>query len=334
MDALLTGPATPYPSSVTLSGYTTAVYKVTATLSNLSHTYPDDLDILLVGPGGQNAMLMSDAGINFNLSNVTLTFDDDAPDTVPNSDQIVDGTFHPTNYPPAEIMPLPAPPPPYVSALSVFKGTDPNGTWSLFVFDDTSEDGGSIGDGWSLTVTTMDTISDLAVTQRETPNPSAVGTNLTFTLTVTNFGPAGASAVKLTDPLPAGLNLLSLTNSSGVCGNSNGVATCAWDSLAKGAGAVITFVVQPVLGGQFTNSATVVGQHTFGSTCHADGRRDQLRPEPGHFGRALGHAPGRLQLCFRNVEPGQLREFGRAGDLRLRQPGDRRRRQCRHFRTA
>jgi uncharacterized repeat protein (TIGR01451 family) len=260
MDALLTGPATPYPSSITLSGYTTAVYKVTATLSNLSHTYPDDLDILLVGPGGQSAMLMSDAGINFNLSNVTLTFDDDAPDTVPNSDQIVDGTFHPTNYPPAEIMPLPAPPPPYVSALSVFKGTDPNGTWSLYVFDDTSEDGGSIGDGWSLTLTTMDTISDLAVTQRETPNPSAVGTNLTFTLTVTNFGPAGASGVKLTDPLPAGLNLLSLTNTSGLCGNSNGVVTCAWDSLAKGAGAVITFVVQPVLGGEFTNSASVAGQ--------------------------------------------------------------------------
>jgi hypothetical protein len=36
--------------------------KVVVKLNGLSHSYPDDLDLLLVGPDGQSAMLMSDAG--------------------------------------------------------------------------------------------------------------------------------------------------------------------------------------------------------------------------------------------------------------------------------
>src|SRR6185295_11833577 len=167
--------ATPYPSSIVVSGFTTAVYKVTATLSNLNHTYPDDMDILLVGPTGRATFLMSDAGVNFNAGNVTLTFDDDAATAVPNSAQLVSGTFRPANYEiPNEIMPPPAPPPPYVATLSVFKNTNPNGIWSLYVYDDNPEDGGSIDNGWSLSITTIDPISDLAVTQKAAPNPGAI----------------------------------------------------------------------------------------------------------------------------------------------------------------
>src|SRR5207237_9769454 len=126
----------------------------------------DDLDILLVGPSGRASFLMSDAGLNFNASGVTLTFDDDAATPIPNSDQLVSGTFRPANYAPNETMPAPAPPPPYVATLSVFKNTNPNGTWSLYVFDDTSEDGGSIVDGWSRKVTTIVPFSHWAVSQK------------------------------------------------------------------------------------------------------------------------------------------------------------------------
>src|SRR4026209_1025593 len=48
----------PYPSTITVSGVSGTITDVSFTLYNLSHTYPDALDILLVGPGGQKVLLM------------------------------------------------------------------------------------------------------------------------------------------------------------------------------------------------------------------------------------------------------------------------------------
>ncbi|MFC5463687.1 proprotein convertase P-domain-containing protein [Lederbergia graminis] len=148
------GPATPYPSNITVSDLDGAVRHVTVTLYGLTHTWPDDLDILLVGPQGQSVVLMSDAGGSTNINNVTLEFDDNAADFLPDSSGIVSGTYKPTNYEGVEVFPAPAPGPPYGSTLSVFNGTDPNGTWSLYVFDDSAFDNGSIAEGWDLTITT------------------------------------------------------------------------------------------------------------------------------------------------------------------------------------
>lgn len=130
------GPANPYPSEIDVSGLDGAIRDVTVTLYGLSHTWPDDLDVLLVGPEGQNVMLMSDAGGSLDVENVTLKFDDAAADFLPDSGQIVSGTFKSTNYEMDTNLPNPAPPQPYGTTLSVFDGLNPNGTWRLFVFDD------------------------------------------------------------------------------------------------------------------------------------------------------------------------------------------------------
>jgi hypothetical protein len=45
-----------------VSGLTAAVSQLRVTLTNLNHSYSDDLDLLLVGPQGQSVLLMSDAG--------------------------------------------------------------------------------------------------------------------------------------------------------------------------------------------------------------------------------------------------------------------------------
>src|SRR4051794_9395122 len=57
------GPSSPYPSSITVSGTRGPVVEgsLEVTLNNVSHTFPQDLDILLVGPNGKGAILMSDA---------------------------------------------------------------------------------------------------------------------------------------------------------------------------------------------------------------------------------------------------------------------------------
>ncbi|MFF2290440.1 hypothetical protein [Peribacillus butanolivorans] len=56
------GPAAPYPSFINVAGLTGTIAEVTVTLNNMSHTFPADLDILLVGPQGKNVLLMSDGG--------------------------------------------------------------------------------------------------------------------------------------------------------------------------------------------------------------------------------------------------------------------------------
>jgi hypothetical protein len=68
--------ATPYPSTITVSGLGGTISKVTATLTGFTHTYPEDADILLVGPGGQSVVLMGAVGGGTDASGANLTFDD------------------------------------------------------------------------------------------------------------------------------------------------------------------------------------------------------------------------------------------------------------------
>jgi len=157
----LTGPASPYPSPITVSGLGT-VSDVNVTINSFSHTCARDVDILLVGPGGQKTLLFSDAGGCITAaSGVTFTLDDEAATTYPcGADP--SGTFKPTNDPPGgceptpDPFPAPAPPGPYPVALTVFDGANPNGTWSLFVFDDNGGDMGTISGGWTLDLQTTD----------------------------------------------------------------------------------------------------------------------------------------------------------------------------------
>jgi hypothetical protein len=137
-------PATPYPAIINVSGFTT------------SHTFPIDIGILLVGPGGQTVVLMDNTGGINPISNVNLTFDDEAATGVPNPifGSLASGTYKPTNNAPTDVFAAPAPGRPYGTTLSVFDNTLPNGAWRLFVEDFSPGDSGSISGGFSLQVTT------------------------------------------------------------------------------------------------------------------------------------------------------------------------------------
>jgi subtilisin-like proprotein convertase family protein len=163
--ATAAGTADPYPSEITVSGLGSSVSDVNVTLTGLSHTYPDDVGVLLVGPKGQKTILMTDVGgpIGTPASGVDLTFDDEASGALPDEGPLSSGTYKPTRGTQAadscfapESFPKDAtgtnpPAAPYGSSLSVFDGTDPNGTWKLYVIDDNVFDTGSI-DGWNLDI--------------------------------------------------------------------------------------------------------------------------------------------------------------------------------------
>ena len=148
--------ALPYPSTLTVSGASAGSYKVTVTLKGMNHQTLLDIDMLLVGPAGQTVMLMSDADGGADLQNATLTFDDDAVGHIPatSGGVLPSGTYKPTNVGSPDAMPAGAPAEPYGSTLAVFLGTNPNGTWSLFLRDDTSLGGtnGSVTRGWCVNI--------------------------------------------------------------------------------------------------------------------------------------------------------------------------------------
>ena len=156
------GPASPYPSNITVSGLSGTVTYVTVTLTGLTHTYPRDLEILLVSPTtDRNLIIMSDVGgDNPGVSDVNLTFDDAAADSVPLGSTPTSGTYKPTTYDPSSDYFYPPAPAPstYTTLADAFNGIAPNGVWSLYVVDDSVQDSGSLSGGWSLTITTTSTL--------------------------------------------------------------------------------------------------------------------------------------------------------------------------------
>lgn len=149
------GTANPYPSTISVSGLGGTITKVTATLNGFSHTFTDDVGVLLVGPTGTKAEIMDGAGDDPDVVGLTLTFDDEAASTLPCEAALSTGPYKPTDCYPgdADAYPAPAPAGPHDELLSAFNGTIPNGTWSLYVMDFLNGDTGSISGGWSLDIT-------------------------------------------------------------------------------------------------------------------------------------------------------------------------------------
>lgn len=185
------GPAEPYPSTISVAGRVGTITKVTVELVGYSHSWPSDVDMQLVGPQGQRTILMSDAGGRCDTFNYTLTLDDDAPTPLPGEcpffgqGPIVPGTYRPANY--DDRYGYGTLEGPYPSTLSVFNGTNPNGVWSLYVFDDWPHDDGEFAGGWSLTITTIDappTIQAPASVEADATGPA--GATVVYSVTATD----------------------------------------------------------------------------------------------------------------------------------------------------
>jgi len=152
--AVTRGPADAYPSEINVSGVAGPVTSMTVTLSNITHSHPTDLDVLLESPNGRTVMIMSDCGGGADVNGLTLTFRDDAAEKLPDSVALTAGTFRPTDFGVnGDQLPLPAPQRPFTgNTLSALAAGTVNGVWRLWIADDADGDSGSIG-GWSISFT-------------------------------------------------------------------------------------------------------------------------------------------------------------------------------------
>ena len=110
-------------------------------------------DILLVGPGGQRLIVMSDVGGSNALNAVDLVLSDAAAAGMPDAGAIASGSYRPTNVGANDAFPAPAPGTPHGNPApagsdtfgSVFGGLNADGTWNVFLYDDANLDAGQIG---------------------------------------------------------------------------------------------------------------------------------------------------------------------------------------------
>src|SRR5207253_2134857 len=95
--------------------------------------------------------------------------------------------------------------------------------------------------------------ADIAVAKIASSGSVTVGSNVDFTVTVTNNGPSDAT-VQITDQLPAGLTFVSATPSVGTYNSATGV----WNigALASAGSATLTLTATVTTTGSITNTAT------------------------------------------------------------------------------
>lgn len=172
MEVLQFGASSVYPSAIPTYPEGPQLVDLEVRLRDVHHQCVKDLDILLVAPNGQATVLMSDRGDQaatpFNCYDVhsgTLTFSDRCaafPDPIPAGARSTPGQdlcAHPSDQdafghqgddwyvPGRDSAGFTARP------LSDLAGGQPQGSWKLYVFDDATEDQGSIG-SWELSYAT------------------------------------------------------------------------------------------------------------------------------------------------------------------------------------
>ncbi len=113
-------------------------------------------------------------------------------------------------------------------------------------------------------------IADLAISVTENPNPVPHGTNLIYTLNVTNQGPDIATNTVVSDATPVGTTFVGYTTSAGTCTTpavgATGTLRCKVGSLANG--------------GNVTVTMTVKDTAAAGTTLSNRGSASSLTPDP------------------------------------------------------
>jgi len=192
----------------------------------------------------------------------------------PNGTNLINALAGSATNPAVYVPIIPAPKQPWGNNLSLMDGSNPNGLWVLFVQDDTPPTGGTIANGWYVSLTTANPVGLAADNQayaNTTVNShfygnitnfsASVGSSWQTVIAVTNYGPSVSSNAFVSDTLPDSAGVTLVSSNSSVSGSSISVvgSTLSWNigTLPVNAGGTLTLNFHINSSGVFTNSATV-----------------------------------------------------------------------------
>lgn len=230
-------------STIAVSGVSGTITGITITLNDIDHTAAFDLNVLVVGPGGQALTLWSDGRSDDDFIDANVTIDDAgaAPGTINVGAITGNVSFAPSNYPgqggacavsdaaEPDDYPTPGPGTTYTNlgtltaAFVGLSGANVNGNWNIFVVDDCTIDTGGINGGWAINIT------DNAVALAS--SASCVGNDLQVNITagdgpynITGTGPGlpanGVAAGVTTLTGPGAWTGVTVTETTGVAPES------------------------------------------------------------------------------------------------------------------
>ena len=236
------GNASPYPSTISVSGLAGNILGLKVTLTNLSHTWPSDIDMVLFGPDNStHSIIFTDAIGTSSITGRNYTFQVGAT-ALPPSGSPASGTYGVVNG--SSYSGTGTPTSVTNTGLGVFNGTNPNGTWKLFAYDDSGGDTGSL-DSWSIEITTGAPVTNYAwspatyLDNTTIANPTASNVMATTTYTVTVSTAAGCTATNSVTVSAGNPLVVSPTASpTAICLNSSTVVSAG----ATGGGAPYTYV--------------------------------------------------------------------------------------------
>jgi uncharacterized repeat protein (TIGR01451 family) len=149
---------------------------------------------------------------------------------------------------------------------------------------------------------------DLAVSKIASPEPVKVGSNVTYTITVTNAGPLDAPGAVLSDLLPAGLSFVSAVSSQGSCGNVGNAVTCALGNIPSLSYATVTIVATATNVGSITNTATATTTGVDGNPANNSGSVvttvNATPPQPTIIPGSVSYSGGTFSASFGTVNGG------------------------------
>jgi hypothetical protein len=245
-----TGPAAPNPSNIFVTNLPGTISTATLTINGFSVSFPGELESLVAGANGKSLDFFSlNDGTNVAAFDQTVTFADSGatiPANGPVGTDVKPASRGTTSYTASPFYTLPAI---EYSATqgsftfsSVYGGSNPNGTWSLY-FDQTEHHTGDGASGWCVNLTDNNVSGEVSESHIG-PAPSnnfVQGGTGQLTTAITNEGagptgdPDGNHALTVTDTLNSALSYASFGGADWTCSANAQVVTCVnHDPIAQG----------------------------------------------------------------------------------------------------